>query len=63
MSQPSAERRAPSPAATLLDRLIVEQGTHPITSADELKADVWQSDEEVAAFLANVRSWRDADLG
>lgn len=37
----------------------------PVASIDDLsryQADVWESDEELAAFLAHVRTSRNADL-
>jgi hypothetical protein len=45
-----------------LDTLARQQGVEPIASADELRADIWESDEELDAFLAEVRRSRDADL-
>lgn len=45
-----------------LDELARAQGLRPVESVDELALDVWESDEELDAFLADVRSSRDADL-
>jgi hypothetical protein len=53
-----AKRAAP----LTLDVLARQQGVQPIGSADELRADIWESDEELDAFLAEVRRARDADL-
>jgi hypothetical protein len=36
-------------------------GAHPIVSADELRSDAFDSDEELAAFLAFVSESRHAD--
>jgi uncharacterized protein (DUF2384 family) len=45
-----------------LDELARAQGVKPVESLDELALDVWESDEELDDFLADVRSSRDADL-
>jgi hypothetical protein len=37
-------------------------GAHPIVSADELRSDAFDSDEELAAFLAFVTGSRHADV-
>jgi hypothetical protein len=42
--------------------MAAEQGVRPIASADELVGDLWESDEELNEFLAEVRRWRNADL-
>jgi hypothetical protein len=55
-----AEAKLPTPLT--LDALARQQGVQPIVSADELRADIWESDEELDAFLAEVRRARDADL-
>lgn len=34
------------------------KGVHPITSVDELRADVFESDEELVEFLANLKTFR-----
>ena len=36
------------------------QGAAEVTDAKELAADIWESDEELDAFLADLRSSRDA---
>lgn len=40
-----------------------QQGVRPFTSADDVRADLWDSDEELDAFLADVRAARQADVG
>ena len=46
-----------------LDQLIRETpGAHPITSIDELRSDAFDTDEELAEFLAFVTKSRRADL-
>jgi len=37
-------------------------GAHPIVSADELRSDAFESDEELEAFLAFVSESRHADV-
>jgi hypothetical protein len=44
---------------------LLGQPAAPVTSIDDLsryQADLWESDEELEAFLAHVRSSRNADL-
>jgi len=46
-----------------VEELARQQGVRPIRSADELaRDDVWESDEELAAFLADLYAFRHADL-
>ena len=45
-----------------LRELARRQGTRPIASADDLAADgAFETDEELADFLAALREWRHAD--
>jgi hypothetical protein len=37
-------------------------GAHPIVSADELRSDAFESDEELDAFLAFLTGSRNADV-
>ena len=58
-TQPAPARR-PS-----LDELARAQGIKPIESFEDLETfalDVWDSDEDLEAFLADVRASRNADL-
>jgi hypothetical protein len=41
-----------------LDKQARRKGVHPITSAAELRADVFESDEELAEFLADQEAFR-----
>jgi hypothetical protein len=44
---------------------LLGQPAAPVASIDDLnryRADVWESDEELEAFLVHVRSSRNADL-
>lgn len=53
------------PADASVDELIAAVGARPVASIDDLDrfaADIWDSDEELHAFLADVRTSRDADL-
>jgi len=46
-----------------VEELARQQGVRPIRSADELaRDDVWESDEELDAFLADLYAFRHADL-
>jgi hypothetical protein len=48
--------------ASTLDELAQRCQATPVTDADELAADIWESDEELDAFLKDLRSSRDASL-
>ena len=51
----------PSPAAAMsIEELARAQGAAPVLDAHELAADIWESDEELDAFLADLRASRDA---
>ncbi len=45
-----------------LEELKRRQGVRRRESIDEMAADLWESDEELNAFLADVRASRNADL-
>ena len=46
-----------------LEKLIRQPpGAHPIKSADELRCDAFETDEELSEFLAFVSASRHADL-
>jgi hypothetical protein len=44
--------------AAELDEQARRKGVRPISSADELRADVFESDEELAEFLADLEEFR-----
>lgn len=46
-----------------LDELARRQHAKPVTDLAELAADIWESDEELDAFLADFRESRDSSLG
>jgi hypothetical protein len=41
-----------------LDEQARRKGIRPIRSADELRADVWESDQELDEFLADLEAFR-----
>lgn len=43
--------------------LAAEQHAEPVRDLRELRAEVWESDEELDAFLADLRASRDATAG
>lgn len=49
-------------AASILEELARDQHATPVTDIEELRADVWSSDEELQEFLADWRASRDASL-
>jgi hypothetical protein len=53
----------PDRAPESLDEQVRRRGLHPIASVDELaRDDVFESDEELDAFLAHLYASRHADL-
>ena len=60
----SVSKNRPSASRHAIDDLIRRSGVRPIASIDDLsrfRASLWDSDEELAAFLANVRASRGGD--
>jgi hypothetical protein len=51
-----------SSRALTLDELAQRCNAKPVADVYELVADIWESDEELDAFLADLRSSRDASL-
>jgi hypothetical protein len=51
-----------SEAATILEELARDQHARPVRDIEELRADVWSSDEELDEFLADWRATRDSSL-
>jgi len=45
-----------------LDTISRAVGAKPLASLDELALDVWESDEELDAFLADLRASRESGL-
>ncbi len=46
-----------------IEELAEQQGVRPVASLDELRCDIWASDEELDAFLADLHASRHADYG
>ena len=64
MSERHHDEPAPPPRTGLrLEDLAEKQGAHVVENLEGLKADVWASDEELAAFLADLRVSRNASEG
>jgi hypothetical protein len=61
------EQREEAPIAAsmplTIDQLARLQHAEPVRDAQELIADIWESDEELETFLADLRSSRDTSLG
>jgi hypothetical protein len=51
-----------SEAVSVLEELARDQHARPVTDIEELRLDVWSSDEELEEFLADWRASRDASL-
>lgn len=68
MTEPQRADDPNAPAARRpdLDYLARVKGLKPVESLQDLDAlslDVWDSDDDLEAFLADVRASRDADIG
>jgi hypothetical protein len=53
----------PGPPPVSIEELARQQGVQPVRSFEDVRADLWDTDEEFDAFLADVRASRQADLG
>jgi hypothetical protein len=53
----------PLPPSVPIEELARQQGVRPFKPGDDVRADLWDSDEEFEAFLADVRASRQADVG
>jgi len=59
----SEQRHEPSGAtwaSLTIDELARQQGAVVVSGPRDLKDDIWESDEELDAFLADLRSSRNA---
>jgi hypothetical protein len=54
--------RLPGPPSVSIEELIRQQGVRPVADTDDMRADLWDSDEEFDEFLADVRASRQRDL-
>ena len=50
------------PPAVPIEELARQQGVRPFRPSDDVRAELWDSDEEFEAFLADVRASRQDDL-
>lgn len=62
MSEQRDDSAKASWVALSIDELARLQGAREVTDVDELASDVWESDEELDAFLADLRASRAASL-
>lgn len=60
VSEQPEESMPTAPPALSLEDLARAQGATPVLDPHELVADIWESDEELDAFLADLRASRDA---
>lgn len=60
VSEQSEEGAPAQVPAQTLEELARSQGAQPVRNARELATDIWESDEELDAFLADLRASRDA---
>jgi hypothetical protein len=63
VGRPDFSKLLPGTRSPSVAELAQQQGVRPVTSLDEMRADLWESDEELEEFLADVRASRQADLG
>ena len=54
--------RAALPPATPIRELARQQGVRPFKPGEDVRVDLWDTDEEFEAFLADVRASRQDDL-
>jgi hypothetical protein len=59
--QPSGSPIVPSTPLTIDDLARIENAT-PVRDVRELMADIWETEEEMDAFLADLRASRRASL-
>lgn len=52
----------PGPRPRSVEELAREQGVRPVQSLDDMRADLWDTDEELDEFLGEVRAARQRDL-
>lgn len=62
VSKQRHHRTVPSSRSLSLDELARRYDLKPLHDSEELAVDIWESDEELDAFLADVRASRDASL-
>jgi hypothetical protein len=52
----------PGPRPLTVEELARQQGVQPFGPSDDVRVDLWESDEEFDAFLADTRAARQEDL-
>jgi hypothetical protein len=62
MSGSDFMRLLPGAASVTVEELAREQEVQPVRSLKEMRADLWDSDQELDEFLAGVRRARQEDL-
>jgi hypothetical protein len=62
MSDGDFSRLFPGPPPVSVEELARQQKVEPVRSFEDMRTDLWDSDEELDAFLADVRASRQADL-
>jgi hypothetical protein len=63
MSGKDFSKLLPGARTVSVEELARQQGVSPVASVEDMRADLWDSDEELDSFLADVRASRQADLG
>jgi hypothetical protein len=53
----------PGARSVSVEELARQQGVRPVENVADMRADLWDSDEELEEFLAEVRASRQGDLG
>lgn len=62
MSGRDFSKLLPGARSVSVEELARLQGVKPVESLDDMRADVWDTDNELDEFLADVRASRQADL-
>lgn len=60
--EPHGHEPAVDQAAATIEDLARAQHAQPVSDPGELADDIWESDEELEAFLADLRAARNASL-
>jgi hypothetical protein len=63
VSDSDLTRLLPGAPSVSVEELAQQQGVRPVRSFEDMRADLWDSEEEFDEFLADVRASRQADLG
>ena len=63
VSEQREEMQRPVSAPLTIEELARRQHAKAIHDPKELITDIWESDEELEAFLADLRSSRDVSMG